>query len=328
MKKRVTLLSFLLTFCLLLTACGGQNATKAEFFTYIVDVNNHVVITGYVGNEASVIIPSRIDGKTVTQIAEDAFYANKLMVKVVIPDTVTDIGDSAFAYCPSLESVTLPHQLTRLSVCLFNHCSSLKSVDIPKTVTRIGKRAFEECRSLASVTLPDSLQIMGSSAFAGTGISSIVIPAGVRHEAGEEYGFWFSSCAKLRNAEYADGCTEVWLGDFHGSAEKYDESLNLMTLDTLTIPASVNTVYDWIGNDITTKDHDGLCNCTIRKVCVSRGSVAVSVFEAGKKNNRFEYYIVNEKFRSFISGEGYGTGDIYGDYLKHTSFEGIIEYDK
>ena len=42
------------------------------------------------------------------RIANKAFYMNKELVSVVIPDTVTEIGAEAFSFCTNLEKVVLP----------------------------------------------------------------------------------------------------------------------------------------------------------------------------------------------------------------------------
>ena len=105
MKKKATLVLLALALCVVLTACVGEKATKSEFFSYVVDMDNHVVITGYSGNELSVVIPSKIDGKTVTGIAEEAFKPNNLVVKVKIPSTVTYIGEYAFQKCEKREGL-------------------------------------------------------------------------------------------------------------------------------------------------------------------------------------------------------------------------------
>lgn len=49
------------------------NAAWAGRFEYEVTEDGTVTITQYTGNEAEVIIPSKIDGKTVTNIANDVF---------------------------------------------------------------------------------------------------------------------------------------------------------------------------------------------------------------------------------------------------------------
>ncbi len=113
-------------------------------FTYRIS-SGSITITGYSGDEATITIPSEIEGYPVTSIAEKAFYANQIIVNVTIPDSVTSIAKNAFSRCPSLESVT-----------------------VGNGVESIGNYAFYECESLKDITLGNSLTSIGDGAFMGT----------------------------------------------------------------------------------------------------------------------------------------------------------------
>ena len=99
-------------------------------------------ITEYVGNSATYVIPSEIDGKRVTQIGYDAFNDCTELTSITISDGVTIIGNSAFSDCTSLETVTIPNSVTQIYTRAFYNCTSLKEVTIPASVTDIGDEAF------------------------------------------------------------------------------------------------------------------------------------------------------------------------------------------
>ena len=124
-------------------------------------------ITEYRGTETDVIIPSAIDGYTVTGIYLGAFEDNTSLESVVIPDTVTYIGDNAFMDCTSLASLTNSD-----------------------TIIYIGESAFENCTSLESVTIPDSARYIGENAFANTGLSSVTIPENVMYIGNSAFGYY------------------------------------------------------------------------------------------------------------------------------------------
>ena len=95
-----------------------------------------------VSDEKSVIIPSKINGKKITQIGEKSFAYNTTLTSVTIPDGVTDIDYAAFSGCTSLTSVTIPNSVENIRWEAFCQCTSLKSVIIPESVTFIGNNAF------------------------------------------------------------------------------------------------------------------------------------------------------------------------------------------
>ena len=99
-------------------------------------------ITKYVGNSATCVIPSEIDGKKVTQIGYNAFSSRTELTSITIPDGVTIIGNSAFSDCTSLETVTIPNSVTQIYPRAFYNCTSLKEVTIPASVTVIRDEAF------------------------------------------------------------------------------------------------------------------------------------------------------------------------------------------
>ncbi len=121
-------------------------------------------ITAYRGSAASVVIPDRINGLTVTAIAANAFKGTAV-TSIVVPDTVTTIGASAFENCAHLASVSLPAGLRSIGAKAFASCAVLTRIDIPAGVTTIGASAFERCYALSTVYLPASLTSIGDRAF-------------------------------------------------------------------------------------------------------------------------------------------------------------------
>ena len=208
MQAKRKLTALLLSLCMVLGmlpmtvfAAGG---TTTSGLTYEIN-GESVTITGYTGNEASVVIPNEIEGKPVTAIGERAFYQNKTLTSVAIPDSVTGIGKSAF-YKSGLENINIPAGVTTIGMYAFANCESLSSatfadgsalssigiyvfaesglenIEIPAEVTSIGESAFYNCKSLSSVTFAEGsrLSSIGDFAFSLTySLTSIEIPDGV-----------------------------------------------------------------------------------------------------------------------------------------------------
>jgi outer membrane murein-binding lipoprotein Lpp len=83
--------------------------------------NGVLTITGYNGSDASLTLPSHIDGTAVKFVGDDAFKQSKLE-KVVISDGIESIGWFAFSGCNSLCEITIPPSVTSIGHGAFDGC--------------------------------------------------------------------------------------------------------------------------------------------------------------------------------------------------------------
>ena len=131
-------------------------------------------ITGYKGNETSVVFPSTYKGLPVKHIGRTANggisvvwglkNAEKLE-SITIPDTVTGISSYAFEGCTSLREVNFGNSLQYISQGAFKGCTGLRSVTFPSSLQSIGREAFYNCVNLFDITFEDSPTTIGESAF-------------------------------------------------------------------------------------------------------------------------------------------------------------------
>ena len=284
MKRKLMLAGLVIVCAMLLCACSssGPKATSAEFFTWVVNVDGNAVLTGYTGNEQLVIIPSKLGGKKVVEIGDSAFSKNKVPVKVVVPEGVTAIGDSAFRNCDNLESVTLPDTVTRIEMEAFCSADKLSFIDLSDNLEYIGERAFASCVSLKRhIILPESMTRMGDNAFQDSGITGVSIFSDIEHErAINPYAGWFGGCNNLKSVYFKDGVTTVDFRDFRGENDSRTGKYEIMTIDSMTIPASVTTFYRWNGVVVRDVTNAGglLFNCRINHVYAEEGSAAHTLF--------------------------------------------------
>lgn len=136
---------------------ANATETPASAFEYEI-TDNEVTITGLKneGMSGAIVIPSKINGYSVTSIGDWAFWNCSSLTSVTIPNTITSIGGYAFWNCSSLTSVTIPNKVTNIDGGAFDGCSSLTSINIPNSVTTIGKEAFANCSSLKQINVDDN----------------------------------------------------------------------------------------------------------------------------------------------------------------------------
>lgn len=85
----------------------AASAESADGLTYqLINDSTEVAITGC-DDVTSVIVPSEIEGKPVTTIAERALSSKSKLLKVTLPDSVTTIESRAFNDCSHLRSVDM-----------------------------------------------------------------------------------------------------------------------------------------------------------------------------------------------------------------------------
>ena len=176
-KVLSVLLSVLIVVSVFMTVPFTVNsATLAKDLSYEENYNGGITITGYNGSDTEVIIPSEIDGKSVTEIGDSAFRDCPGLTTVTIGNGVTSIGRYAFMRCTGLTSIIIPDSVTDIDYGAFMYCSGLTSITIPGSVTSIGESAFQFCAGLTSITIPDSVTDIGSDAFYYcTGLTNIEV---------------------------------------------------------------------------------------------------------------------------------------------------------
>lgn len=147
------------------------------------------------GTSGTLIIPSIINGRSVTRIGRGAFLRCSGLTLVTIPEGVTSIDDDAFSGCCGLMSVTIPPSVLSIGPDAFFNCSGLTAVTIPPSVTSVGEYAFHECNGLTAVNINDlvawcGIEFASTSAnplcyakklfLNGAEIIDLVVPKGVK----------------------------------------------------------------------------------------------------------------------------------------------------
>jgi len=134
MKRKV----FLALALFALMAVGVYAQTEADFEVIKSKDGKSITIDEYKGKATAVNIPAKIQNLPVTEIGSKAFYANRSITSVTIPNGVTSIGKNAFEACINLTSVTIPNSITSIGNLAFRDCIRLTSVNFGGTIPSSG----------------------------------------------------------------------------------------------------------------------------------------------------------------------------------------------
>ena len=110
-------------------------------------------ITGYSGNETSLIIPSYYNTININEV--DYVIEQE-------GSTITEIGDNAFAGCSTLASVELPSTITKIGSGAFSNCTNLINISVPNSIESIAQNAFDGSHNIKTTKYNDSYYIGNS----------------------------------------------------------------------------------------------------------------------------------------------------------------------
>ncbi len=204
---------------------SSKKVTPAEDFQYLVNPGG-IVITKYIGDDAEVVVPSEIAGSSVVEISYNAFYQNKTIRTVYLPNSVLYIYSGAFAES-SVEKVYLPNKLKRIESSVFYKCLNLKKITLPNSLYSIDSWAFAEsglenivipdsveiimdcafykCANLKNVSFSNNLKSIGLAAFSKTVLTEAVLPDSITFLGPEV----FMECVELQKIKFPSGITYI-----------------------------------------------------------------------------------------------------------------------
>lgn len=277
-KKIITILLAVCVFAGMAASPAAGSDVKAEENTVEADgdtdgegfvcigklPDNTLCIVDYRGNDADIVIPAEIDGKTVSDISNMAF-ANCQAVSITIPESIKALGSfnpfykcrlsagitvsennlnfssldgdlynktqSVLYYCHERESgiYQIPESVREIENHAFSGCPNLNRITIPEGVTTIGYGAFEY-GNFNSITIPESVTSIGTGVFYKcSSLSSITMPKEATY-----IGYnAFYGCSSLRSIVIPDHVTQIGHTTFY----------NCRNLSSVTLPDSITSIY-------------------------------------------------------------------------------------
>ncbi len=234
-----------------------------EIFTFSI-FDDNITITGLTDfgkTLNSIDIPENIDGHTVTEIGDRAFYnygtfsgsltiassvikigesafygCDNLNGDLVIPSSVLTIGDNAFLGCGHFEgNLIINNGVITIGNGAFQGCSGFKgNLTIPDSVITIGNKAFWGCTGFnGNFTLSENATSIGELAFASCYLTgTLIIPDKVTTIGNRA----FASCSGFTGLTISSSVITIGNGAFEGCSNIYG---------ILSIPNSITTI-DWV----------------------------------------------------------------------------------
>ena len=242
-------------------------------------------ITKYVGSATELVIPSEINGVTVTTLDSQSFKDCTSLTSVTIPSSITSIGTDAFTGCSNLNTIyvyndsdnidssnfkissdTMPQSIfyfDETDGAITKYVGSATELVIPSEingvkVTILDTDSFKDCTSLTNVTIPKSIVQMGEDIFLGCSNLDSVYLCNVSDRS-DSYKLKISSDGTIPKLFYFDEQTKT-INDYTGSVTE------------VKIPSKIN------GVDVKVVGYGSFMNCTeLTSIEIPDGVTSISI---------------------------------------------------
>lgn len=137
-----------------------------------------------------------------------AFFRNRSLVTVKLPESMTELGENIFDDCKALRGVKVPEGVSHIDGLAFSGCNILEKLNFPEKLTSVGDNAFRSCLSLELDNLPNSLLYVGREAFCDVPLKALKLDRKV------EMGAYAFSNTPITEIEMATPCDSIREGTF------------------------------------------------------------------------------------------------------------------
>ena len=226
---------------------SSGSGTTDKGFVYTRSGNNTAYITGYVGVDKEISVPTKIEVKipsaasvkyNVTKVSANAFHGKGGITSVILSGGLTSEGTQyglttierrAFAGCPDLEKVELPVTVSSIEDEAFADCVSLKEMKVAE-----GNQYFKVIEgSLYSYSMQSGTGSFSLLQYAiGKGEKEFVVPEAVKSTLASIAPGAFWGCVTLEKMEVPSTVTSIGTEAFYQCSN----------LETVEMPESVTSI--------------------------------------------------------------------------------------
>lgn len=254
----------------------ATNISETGYWYKRMEDNTVQIVFSYPKFVDETVIPTEIDGFSVSKIGSYSYIYHDSNFKLTVPNAINNIGKYAFynTAITSLNVLGTPD----IENCAFESCGLLSDVTLNNGINNIGSSCFSACRKLVNINLPTSLTKISNQMLAETAITNITIPNNV--EIIDEFAFTecnslasitipknvktlnagvFQRCQNLRTVTIASGLTTLGDSVFFGCS----------SLSSVSLPSSLKTIGSTAFQG---------CNLTELRVPSSVTSIGASAF--------------------------------------------------
>lgn len=214
--------------CTALTTVGGGAFRNCRALVTAVLPNTVTSLGGSIFSSCSVL--QSVNVPTAISTVPDSYCSDcTSLTSVAMHDGIRKIGSSAFSGCQALETIDLNDEITRIESSAFYNCKKLQLTQLPSKLEYIGSYTFEYAESLAGpLTLPTGLKTLDYCAFSYSGLTGVVIPAGITSFSSSV----FYGCKSLASVTLPADMTELPDNTFQ----------ECESLTTIALPAAMTTI--------------------------------------------------------------------------------------
>lgn len=169
--------------------CMWAKMSDPADFEYKVTSAGTLTLTKYKGNDEFVVLPDKIDGKTVASVMSRTFENNTTMKKVMITKNIKTLYDKAFMNCPALTEVYFTDTVTSVNDGLFSGCDNFSKIYMLAYINphyRSSRNGTYAIKYERLITAPGSKLIIASGSNSAYGIDSAQLE-GILKRGGHPY---------------------------------------------------------------------------------------------------------------------------------------------